>query len=254
MIPSSPPEKPERLAKVIAAAGICSRRQAETLITEGKVSVNGNSVTTPAFTVTAQDTIEVQGKVIQQKLKTEIRLWCYYKPVGLLTTHSDPQERPTVFKALPPDLPRLISVGRLDINSEGLLLLTNDGELARLFELPSSGLRRQYRIRVRGKISPQQLYSLKKGITIDTIRYASIEAELENQQTSNAWISMVLHEGKNREIRRICKHFGWPVNRLIRTHYGLFELKNLQPGQLYEIPKKLIKKQLSLICESPPVS
>jgi 23S rRNA pseudouridine2605 synthase len=196
--------------------------------------------------------VAVDGKPIP--LKQPARLWCYHKPRGLVTTARDPQGRPTVFDALPKDLPRVISVGRLDLNSEGLLLLTNDGELARNLELPSGGWVRRYRVRVRGAVEAQSLRNLSQGITIDGMNYGPVEAKLERQQESNAWLGFALKEGKNREIRRICEHLGWPVSRLIRVAFGPFELGDLEAGAVAEVPAGSIA---SLIAEnrkndSPP--
>lgn len=239
-------QKAERIAKVIAAAGFCSRRQAEQYIKNGQVKVDGITIDTPALRVTKTQKIIVNNISITQESTLKTRLWCYYKPLGMLTTHNDPQGRPTVFKALPLNLPRVISVGRLDINSEGLLLLTNDGALARAFELPKNALQRFYRVRVWGNVDDQKLQQLQQGITIQGIKYASIKAFVEKRQTSNTWLIFQLTEGKNREIRRICEHFHWSVNRLIRFQYGLFDLRGLKPGELREIPSFLIDKQKAL--------
>lgn len=222
--------KGERIAKVIARAGLCSRREAETWIHERRVSVDGAVLDSPAFRVTPKNHIVVDGKPLPQK--SPPRLWLYYKPKGLVTSHKDELGRPTLFETLPKNLPRVISVGRLDLNSEGLILLTNDGELARHLELPSTGWMRTYRVRVHGRVDPQTLKTLKNGITIEGIHYGSITATLERQQGENAWLLVSLKEGKNREIRRVFEFLGWPVNRLIRTHYGPYELESLKPGEV----------------------
>lgn len=222
--------KGERIAKVMARAGLCSRREAEVWILEGRVSVDGAVLDSPAFCLTPENHVTVDGKPLPQKAPP--RLWLYYKPKGLVTSHKDELGRPTLFDALPKDLPRVISVGRLDLNSEGLILLTNDGELARHLELPSTGWVRTYRVRVHGRVDPQTLKTLKNGITVEGIHYGSILATLERQQGDNAWLLVSLKEGKNREIRRVFEFLGWPVNRLIRTHYGPYELGSLNPGEV----------------------
>jgi len=235
-------DKGERIAKVIARAGICSRRTAEAWIEAGRVMVNGKVLDTPAFCVNPSDRVKVDGKPLPQAEPP--RLWRYYKPKGLVTTHNDERGRPTIFEALPPHLPRVISVGRLDLNSEGLLLLTNDGELSRHLELPSTGWIRKYRVRVHGKIDPQELQKLSDGIEIDGMRYGSILAILDRQQGDNAWLTVSLREGKNREIRRIFEFLGWPVSRLIRLSYGPFQLGPLTPGEVKAVPNKLLKEQI----------
>lgn len=232
-------DKGERIAKVMARAGLCSRREAEKWIQEGRVRVEGQILTTPAIQVTAQQTIIVDGKPLPKAEKT--RLWLYFKPQGLVTTRKDEKGRPTVFEALPQDLPRVVSVGRLDLNSEGLLLLTNDGELARHLELPATGWVRQYRVRVYGKVEVSKLQSLAQGITVEGVHYKSILATLERQQGGNAWITVSLTEGKNREIRKVFDWLGWPVNRLIRLSYGPFKLGNLVPGEVKEVVGKSLK-------------
>jgi 23S rRNA pseudouridine2605 synthase len=236
------PTKGERIAKLLARSGLCSRRDAERWIAAGRVSIDGVTLTSPAINVTPGMAVAVDGRPIP--LKAPARLWRYHKPRGLVTTARDPQGRPTVFEALPKDMPRVISVGRLDLNSEGLLLLTNDGELARKLELPSGGWVRRYRARVRGAVDPQALRDLAKGITIDEMNYGPVEATLERQQGSNAWLSIALKEGKNREIRRICEHLGWPVSRLIRISFGPFELGDLAPGAVEELPAREIESLL----------
>lgn len=236
--------KSERIAKVMARAGLCSRRDAEAWILAGRVSVDGTILTSPACCVTLQNRIQVDGKPLPRK--EPARLWLYYKPKGLVTTHKDERGRLTIFDALPKDLPRVISVGRLDLNSEGLLLLTNDGELARHLELPSTGWVRIYRVRVHGRVDPQTLKSLKKGITVEGIHYGSITAILDRQQGDNAWLTVSLTEGKNREIRRVFEFLGWPVTRLIRTHYGPYELGQMVSGQLLPITPKTDGEFLNL--------
>lgn len=232
----------ERIAKVMARAGLCSRREAEEWILQGRVSVNGKKLTSPALNIDAGDSVKVDGKILPQAERT--RLWRYHKPRGLLTANKDDRGRMTIFDTLPKHLPRVISVGRLDYNSEGLLLLTNDGELARKLELPSTGWRRRYRVRLNGTVDPKVLDGLKKGITIDGVRYGPIEAKLERQKGDNAWLVMSLTEGKNREIRNICAHFGWPVSRLLRISYGPFQLGNLAREAIEEVPGKIIKEQV----------
>ena len=238
----APGEQPERIAKVLARAGVCSRREAERWIADGRVSVDGRVLTTPALTVSAASEIRVDGSPLPTADRP--RLWRYHKPAGLVTSHRDEKGRPTVFAALPEDLPRLISVGRLDLNSEGLLLLTNDGGLARRLELPSTGWARRYKVRVHGEVQPERLAALAKGITVDGLAYGPIRAALERQQGSNAWIAMALREGKNREVRRVFEHLGLQVTRLIRLSYGPFQLGNLPRGAVDEVPKKVLLEQL----------
>lgn len=239
---SLPPEG-ERIAKRIARAGLCSRRDAERWILEGRVVVDGHVLTTSAVIVTHKMHIMVDGKPLDEAPAS--RLWLYHKPVGLLTTHHDPQGRPTIFESLPPSLPRVISIGRLDLNSEGLLLLTNDGALARSAELPSTGWARSYRVRAYGTVDEAALAELSRGITVDGVIYGRIEAEVvqhpKNTRT-NTWILMTLYEGKNREIRKVLGHLGLRVNRLIRLTYGPFSLGNLKPGEVKEVPARNIMK------------
>jgi 23S rRNA pseudouridine2605 synthase len=231
-----------RIAKAIAHAGLCSRRDAETWIAAGRVAVNGTVLKTPAHVVTPSDTITVDGEPLPQPQAR--RLWRYHKPKGLVTSHKDPQGRKTVFEALPPSLPRVISVGRLDINTEGLLLLTNDGALARHLELPSTGSVRRYRVRAHGRVSQQALDALQGGVTIDGVRYGPVDARVERQQGSNVWLMIALREGKNREVKRIAEHLGLTVNRLIRISFGPFALGELEPGAVDEVKRKVLVEQL----------
>ncbi len=240
--------KPERIAKVIARAGLCSRREAERWIADGRVVVDGNVLDSPAFTVTSDNLIIVDGEPLPGAEKQKV--WRYHKPPGLLTTHNDPEGRPNIFESLPDEMPRVISIGRLDLNSEGLLLLTNDGELARELELPASGWLRRYRVRVHGRPDAKTLNSLANGVTVDGIRYKSIQAELDRQQGANAWLTVSLIEGKNREIRRVMEHLGWTVSRLIRTSYGPFQLGSLAKGEVEEVRGKVLKDQLGGIDRS----
>ena len=237
-------EKGERIAKVLARAGVCSRREAERWIADGRVVVDNKVLTTPAFLVTKSSLIVVDGKPVGETQPT--RLWRYHKPIGVLTTHNDPQGRPTVFERLPPSLGRVISIGRLDFNSEGLLLLTNDGALARRLELPTTGWTRRYRVRVHGNPTEDELAKLKRGIEIEGVRYGSIEATLDRQQGANAWVTLALNEGKNREIRKVMDHLGWPVTRLIRVAYGPFQLGNLERDRIDEVPGKVLTSQLGV--------
>lgn len=223
----------DRIAKVLARAGLCSRREAERWITTGRVAINGRILDTPIVLVSLKDTITIDGNPIPKIQRP--RLWRYHKSAGLITTHKDPKGRPTVFGQLPSHMPRVISVGRLDLNSEGLLLLTNDGSLARKMELPITGWIRRYRARVYGQINEKKLKELKDGITLDGIRYGPITASLDKQTTSNAWISVSLTEGKNREVRKIMEHLDLSVARLIRISYGPFQLGNLARGAVEEV-------------------
>ena len=231
-----------RIAKALARAGLCSRREAERWIDQGRVSVNGQILKTPAFEVGPNDKVLVDGAPLP--LAEPPRLWRYYKPRGLVTTHKDPQGRPTVFDSLPPELPRVVSVGRLDFNSEGLLLLTNDGALARHLELPATGWLRRYRVRAHGRVSQDQLDQLKGGIEVEGVRYGPIEATLDSVQGANAWLTMALREGKNREVRRILAHLGLDVNRLIRISYGPFQLLDLKPGTVEPVRRRVLADQL----------
>lgn len=232
----------ERIAKRMARAGLCSRREAETWIEQGRVSVNGKKITSPALNVTEADVITVDGAPIAAK--EPARLWLYYKPPGLVTTHKDPQGRPTVFSALPKAMPRVISVGRLDLNSEGLLLLTNDGAISRQLELPENAWIRRYRVRGFGTFPEGAMEAMREGVVIAGVHYGSIEITLETHTGRNRWYSVSLREGKNREIRKVFEHFGLQVGRLIRTHYGPFQLAGLEPGQVREVQKKALKASI----------
>jgi 23S rRNA pseudouridine2605 synthase len=232
----------DRIAKVLARAGICSRRDGERLIAEGRVSVNGKKLTSPALNVTGDDDIRVDGKPVAAAEPT--RLWRYHKPVGLVTTHRDPKGRPTVFDNLPPALPRVISVGRLDLTSEGLLLLTNDGALARRLELPATGWLRRYRVRAYGRIEQDRLDALADGTEIAGTRYGPIRARIDRVQGANLWLSVSLAEGKNREVRKVLEALGLKVNRLIRIAYGPFQLGALAEGAAEEVPTKVLAAQL----------
>ena len=239
----------ERIAKVLARAGVCSRRDAEKLIEAGRVSVNGTVLESPAVKVTARDKILVDDKAIPRQEPT--RLWRYHKPTGLVTTHKDPEGRKTVFESLPEGMARVMSVGRLDINSEGLLLLTNDGELARRFELPSTGWLRRYRVRVFGKITQDDLDRFVKGVEIEGVRYRAAEAKLERQTSDNSWVNIALREGKNREIKRLMESIGCRVSRLIRVSYGPFQLGSLEEGTLDEVSSAMLRDQLGVKTAAP---
>ncbi len=235
----------ERISKAMARAGVCSRRDAEDWIAQGRVAVNGKVLTSPAVNVTEADKITIDGEPMQARERT--RLFLFHKPVGYVTTAHDPEGRPTVFALLEerhPDLPRIVSVGRLDINTEGLLLLTNDGGLARTLELPATGWTRRYRVRAHGEIDQAQLDELRKGVTIDEVTYAPIDARLERVQGANAWIAMSLTEGKNREVKRVMEHLGLDVTRLIRVSYGPFQLGELAEGAVEEVKLKVLREQL----------
>lgn len=242
---SSPTPEGERIAKVLSRRGIASRREAERLIEAGEVTVNGKTITSPALNVTDRDRITVSGEPLPAK--EPARLWLYYKPEGLVTSASDEKGRDTVFDRLPEDMPRVMSVGRLDLNSEGLLLLTNDGELKRRLELPSTGWLRKYRVRVNGNPTDPDLEPLRKGITIEGERFQPMQVVLDRIQGANAWLTVGLREGKNREIRRAMSAIGLTVNRLIRVSYGPFRLNEMQPGQVEEVRPKILRDQLGEI-------
>jgi 23S rRNA pseudouridine2605 synthase len=241
-VPQQEPVVGERIAKRMARAGLCSRRDAERWIEAGRVSVNGKLLKTPACVVSDRDRIEVDGAALPGKERT--RLWLLNKKSGLVTTSRDPEGRQTVFEALPEELPRVLSVGRLDINTEGLLLLTNDGGLARALELPSTGWLRRYRVRAHGSVNQEALDELKEGIAVDGVLYGSIEAELERQQGSNVWLTFAMREGKNREVKNVLGALGLEVNRLIRISYGPFQLGDLATGQVREVRGRTLRDQL----------
>ena len=232
----------ERIAKFLARCGVASRREAEKLIQQGRISVNGEEITTPAYLVDGTETILFDGEKIGKKEKT--RLWLYYKPNGLIVSHKDEKDRNTVFNNLPNNRPRVISVGRLDLNSEGLLLLTNDGELSRALEHPSNGWSRRYRVKVHGFLNEKRLQELEKGTTIDGVEYAPCKITIDSKQTTNAWLTISLNEGKNREIRKLMASVDLDVARLIRISYGPFQLGSLKENEVKEIPFKVLKEQL----------
>jgi 23S rRNA pseudouridine2605 synthase len=233
-----------RIAKALARAGLCSRRDAERWIEQGRVSVNGKVLASPALDVSPADRIVVDGNPLPAPEPP--RLWRYHKPKGLVTTHADPQGRPTVFDALPEHLPRVVSIGRLDFNSEGLLLLTNDGALARHLELPATGWTRRYRVRAHGTITQAALDRLKEGVEVAGVRYGPVEASLDTTQSqgTNVWVTIGLREGKNREVRKILESLGLTVNRLIRTSFGPFQLLDLKPGEVEHVKRSVLREQL----------
>jgi 23S rRNA pseudouridine2605 synthase len=237
-----PKKSGERIAKVLARAGLASRRDAEEMVTSGRVTVNGRVINSPALDVTANDVVAVDGKNLPPRERT--RLFMYHKPRGLMTTHADPEGRPTVFDNLPAGLPRLISIGRLDFNTEGLLLLTNDGGLARTLELPDTGWLRRYRVRAHGEVTQAQLDQLKAGVEVDGVKYGPIDATLERDQGANVWLVFAIREGKNREVRNVMAHLGLEVNRLIRVSYGPFQLAELAEGQVEEVKTRVLREQL----------
>jgi 23S rRNA pseudouridine2605 synthase len=234
----------DRIAKVIARAGICSRRDAEKMILEGRVKVDGETITSPALNVTESNVVQVDEKPLLQP--EAARMWRYHKPSGLVTTHKDEKGRPTVFASLPAHLGRVVSVGRLDFNSEGLLLLTNDGEIARRMEIPSAGWIRVYRVRLFGKVTQADLDKLATGITIDGVKYGPIVADLERSKGMYSWATVNLKEGKNREVKRVMERLGLKVARLLRTSYGPFQLGQLAEGQIEEIPARLWREKLGI--------
>jgi 23S rRNA pseudouridine2605 synthase len=240
---------PERVAKRIARSGLCSRRDAERWIAAGRIAVDGEILTSPAVTVTAANVVTVDGEPLPAAERA--RLFRYHKPPGVLTAARDPEGRPTIYDRLPAGLPRLMPVGRLDLTSEGLLLLTNDGALKRQLELPATGWLRRYRARVHGQVDEATLASLNKGITLDGFNYGPIEASLDRVQGSNAWLKIALREGKNREIRRVLEHFGWPVSRLIRLSFGPFQLGRLGPGEVEEVTGKVLREQVGVRIAGP---
>lgn len=241
-ITPKPKKAGERIAKVLARAGLASRRDAEEMVVQGRVAVNGRVINSPALDVTTRDVVTVDGKPLPERERT--RLFLYHKPRGLMTTHADPEERPTVFDNLPDGLPRLISVGRLDFNTEGLLLLTNDGGLARVLELPDTGWLRRYRVRAHGEVTQAQLDQLRDGVEVDGVKYGSIDATLERDQGANVWIVFAIREGKNREVRNVMAHLGLEVNRLIRVSYGPFQLGEIAEGQVEEVRTRVLREQL----------
>ncbi len=236
--------KGDRIAKVLSRAGIASRRESERMIEEGRVSVNGKTITSPALNITPDDKVVVDGKRVGEP--DAARIWLYHKPAGLVTSERDEKDRPTVFASLPDTMPRVMSVGRLDINSEGLLLLTNDGEIKRKLELPATGWLRRYRVRINGSVSEARLDELRAGITVDGINYQPMIVTFDRQQGANAWLTVSIREGKNREIRRTMEAIGVVVNRLIRVSYGPFQLGDLKQGDVEEIKGRVVRDQLGL--------
>ena len=232
----------QRIAKAIARSGFCSRRDAEKIIAEGRVTLNGKLLDTPAVNVTEKDRILIDGQPLQPPV--EVRLWRYHKPKGRVTTHRDPQGRPTVFEALPEDMPRVISIGRLDLNTEGLLLLTNDGDLARHLESPATAWVRRYRVRVHGKVDETALERLGKGVEIEGVKYGPVDAKLDRVQGTNAWLTLGLREGKNREIRKLMEHLGLEVGRLIRISFGPFQLGDMETGAVEEVKRRILAEQI----------
>ncbi|TXN67947.1 rRNA pseudouridine synthase, partial [Methylobacterium sp. WL30] len=232
----------ERIAKAIARAGIASRRDVEAMIAEGRITLNGRVLDTPAINVTDSDAITVDGEPLPTRERT--RLWIFHKPRGLVTTARDPEGRQTVFEVMPEEMPRVVAIGRLDINTEGLLLLTNDGGLAKVIAHPDTGWLRRYRVRAFGDITQMELDQLRKGVTIDGMEYGPVEATLDRASGDNVWLTLGLREGKNREVKRILEHLGLSVNRLIRLSFGPFQLGDLEVGLTEEIKTKVLKEQL----------
>ena len=235
-------ERGERIAKWLSRAGVASRRDAEKLLGEGRVRLNGAAVTHPATFIQPGDIVQVDGAVVDAPDRA--RLWRYHKPDGLMTTHRDPEGRPTVFERLPSGLPRVVSIGRLDLNSEGLLLLTNDGTLARRLELPANGWTRRYRVRVHGTVEPRALAALAAGAVVEGVKYGAIDAAVDAKSGSNTWLSVSLNEGRNREVRRVMAHLGLQVTRLIRVAHGPFQLGNLGRGEVDEVTGKVLREQV----------
>lgn len=244
------PPAGDRIAKILSRAGVASRREAERMIAAGRVSVNGKTIDSPALNVTDADRIVVDGKPVGDPEPP--RIWLYHKPAGLVTTERDEKDRPTVFAALPDGMPRVMSVGRLDLNSEGLLLLTNDGEVKRKLELPSTGWLRRYRVRINGSVSEDKLDRLRAGITVEGLRYQPMVVTFDRQQGANAWLTVSLREGKNREIRRAMAEIGVTVNRLIRVSYGPFQLANLPQGDVEELKQRVVRDQLGISGKPKP--
>ena len=236
------PFEGERIAKVLARAGVCSRRDAERMIAEGRVAVDGSVLTSPAVNVTRRNAITVDGRPIAPA--DETRVWRYHKAPGTITAARDPKGRPTVFDHLPEDMPRVVSVGRLDFNTEGLLLLTNDGELARHLELPKNAWTRRYRVKVNGRLDRRRLASVASGVTIDGVRYGPVRIEVESDEGENHWLLVAISEGKNREVRNIMAHLGLKVARLVRVEYGPFSLGPLPRGAVEEVPQRFLRKSL----------
>ncbi len=241
------PPPGDRIAKVLARAGVASRREAERMIEAGRVTVNGKTIDSPALNVTGKDKITVDGKPVSEPEPS--RLWLYHKPPGLVTTTRDEKGRATIFDNLPEDMPRVMSVGRLDLNSEGLLLLTNDGGIKRKLELPSTGWLRKYRVRVNGRPKDEDFAPLRKGLVVDGERFLPMDVSLDRQQGANAWLTIGLREGKNREIRRAMEDIGYAVNRLLRVSYGPFQLGSLKQGEVEEIRRRVMRDQLGLDAE-----
>lgn len=237
-------DAPARIAKILSRAGVASRREAERMIEAGRVTVNGKTIDSPALNVTSRDKIVVDGKLVGEPEPP--RIWLYHKPAGLVTTERDEKDRATVFGALPEDMPRVMSVGRLDLNSEGLLLLTNDGGVKRRLELPSTGWLRRYRVRIKGTASEAKLDMLRNGITVEGVTYQPMDVTFDRQVSANAWLTIALREGKNREIRRAMDSIGAVVNRLIRISYGPFQLGNLPQGTVEEVKRRVVREQLGL--------
>ncbi|PRY79674.1 23S rRNA pseudouridine2605 synthase [Yoonia maritima] len=240
----------DRIAKVLSRAGIASRREAERMIADGRVTVNGKIIDSPALNVTASDKITADGKLVGEPEPP--RIWLYHKPTGLVTTERDERDRPTVFGALPEDMPRVMSIGRLDLNSEGLMLLTNDGGVKRKLELPSTGWLRRYRVRIKGSASEAKLDQLRAGIEVDGVKYQPMIVTFDRQQGANAWLTVSIREGKNREIRRTMEAIGVTVNRLIRVSYGPFQLGELKAGEVEEVKQRVVRDQLGLSNKPTP--